>query len=97
MLDFHIKNNNLVNVEREPWKVNTRQSLNPQLVSQWESELSPAMIFDIEAVAWFQMIRLGYPLNTPLFKLLPKSLKIYFSEEKTKKIKQQIQTLFNLK
>ncbi|NES70501.1 MAG: sulfotransferase [Okeania sp. SIO2D1] len=97
MLEFHTVNNNLVNVDREPWKVNIRQPLNPKLINQWQSELSPSMIFDIEAVAWFQMIRLRYPLNTPLFKLLPKSLKIYFSENKKNQINQQIKSLLRIK
>ncbi|NEP39297.1 MAG: sulfotransferase [Okeania sp. SIO2G4] len=97
MLEFHTINNNLVNVDREPWKINIRQPLNPKLINQWQSELSPSMIFDIEAVPWFQMIRLRYPLNTPLFKLLPKSLKIYFSENKKNQINQQIKSLLRIK
>ncbi|NEP82821.1 MAG: sulfotransferase [Okeania sp. SIO3B3] len=97
ILEFHTVNNNLVNVDREPWKVNIRQPLNLKLINQWQSELSPSMIFDIEAVAWFQMIRLRYPLNNPLFKLLPKSLKIYFSENKKNQINQQIKSLLRSK
>lgn len=97
MLNFHTRNNNLVNVDREPWKVNIRESFNPKLITKWQSELSPSMIFDIEAVAWFQMIRLRYPLNNSLFKLLPKSLKIYFYENKKNQINQQIKNLLRIK
>lgn len=94
MLNFHKINTSLVNVEREPWKVNAKRPLNPELIKYWQSELSVSMVLDIESVVWNDMIRLEYQLNNPLFKLLFRSSKLYLSQKRSK-IKQWIKILIN--
>lgn len=94
MLNFHKINTSLVNVEREPWKVNAKRPLNPELIKYWQSELSVSMVLDIESVVWSDMIRLEYQLNNPLFKLLFRSSKLYLSQKRSN-IKQWIKILIN--
>ena len=81
MLNFHKINTSLVNVEREPWKVNAKRPLNPELIKYWQSELSVSMVLDIESVVWNDMIRLEYQLNNPLFKLLFRSSCLLYTSD----------------
>lgn len=96
MLNFYQRNTSSVNVEREPWKANAKQPLNPELINRWQSELSASMILDIETLVWNDMIRIGYKLNSNLFKLLFRLSKLFLSQKRSQ-IKQQIKTLINKK
>jgi hypothetical protein len=57
-------------LKKEPWKVNALYPLNPANIERWKSELKPAMIAQIEAVVWREMINLGFKVRTRHDKLL---------------------------
>lgn len=96
MLNFYEKNSQLVNVEREPWKINAKRPLNPELLNRWQSELSPSMITDIEAIVWNDMIRLGYPLKSAFSNLVPRWFYLELQVKKSE-IKQWTKSLLKKK
>ena len=61
----------IVNVQREPWKARSVESISQAPLARWKSELSGQAVVDIEAVVWPEMSRFGYKAQTPLFRLLP--------------------------
>ncbi len=71
MLNYHKQEKTVVNVEREPWKARSVESISQDPLTRWKSELSEQTITEIETVVWPEMRRLGYQTQTPLFRLLP--------------------------
>ena len=65
MLAFHERTPQTVNVEREPWKANTTQPIDPSVAEQWRSSLTPRQVAEIEAVAAEEMSRWGYVPEQP--------------------------------
>ena len=71
MLAYHQRETKIVNVGREPWKARAVKSISQDPLTRWKTELSEQMVADIEAVAWPEMRRYGYKVQTNIHKLLP--------------------------
>lgn len=65
MLAFHERTPQTVNVEREPWKANTTQPIDPSAAERWRSALAPRQVAEVEAVAVDEMPHWGYMPEQP--------------------------------
>lgn len=74
MLTYHQKSAPLVNVSREPWKARAVKPVSQDRLTHWRTELSEDAIAQIEAVAWWEMRRLGYKAKTKIVRLLPTAI-----------------------
>lgn len=68
MLAFHERVPTTVNVEREPWKANATQPIDPSVVEQWRSSLAPRRVAEVEAVAAEEMPHWGYAPEQPTWR-----------------------------
>jgi hypothetical protein len=65
MLTFHDRTPRAVNVEREPWKANATQPIDPATAGRWRTTLSPRHWTEVEAVAADEMRHWGYGPEQP--------------------------------
>jgi Sulfotransferase family len=63
MSAYHQSSDSTVNVQREPWKANAINPIDPTRVDLWKSALTAKQIQSIEAAVWPELTRNGY---TPL-------------------------------
>lgn len=60
MLNHAENKDQLVNVVREPWKVNAKKPVNQTSLDRWRAELSKRTVFEIETIVRSEMNYLGY-------------------------------------
>jgi hypothetical protein len=68
MQAFHERTPQTVNVEREPWKANATQPIDPSVAEQWRSALTPQQVTEVEAVAAEEMLHWGYAPEQPMWR-----------------------------
>ena len=69
MCDFHQNSPETVNIVREPWKANVAGPIDPSRLEAWRETLTKRMVACIESVAWREMERHDYELQTPRWRL----------------------------
>lgn len=68
MVAFHKRTPQTVNVEREPWKANTMQPIDPSVAERWRTALTPGQVVEVEAVAAEEMLHWGYTPEQPTWR-----------------------------
>jgi len=68
MLAFHERTPQTVNVEREPWKANTTEPIDPSVAERWRTALTPGQVAEVEAVAAEEMLHWGYTPEQPAWR-----------------------------
>jgi hypothetical protein len=68
MVAFHERTPQTVNVEREPWKANTTQPIDPSVAERWRTALTPGQVVEVEAVAAEEMPHWGYTPEQPTWR-----------------------------
>lgn len=71
MLAYHRQDASALSTEREPWKARATQPVQPATAERWRTELTPAMVAEVEGRAWREMKRWGYRPETPWRRLAP--------------------------
>ena len=70
MMNYHHKESGTINTIREPWKANAKNQISQASLGNWQTELSPRMVREIETVVWPEMKYLGYKVKTNRIHLL---------------------------
>jgi len=68
MLAFHERSPQAVNVEREPWKENATQPVDPATADRWRTTLSGRQWAEVEAVAAHEMQHWDYVPEGPAWR-----------------------------